>query len=124
MKENERRISVSPGECAGCDNAVDIDWQTYTCPEKGTEDCQQLQRMKKVKRPEILPEVVPYYSHDYSVHPDMVRISFADGSTAVYDLRIDQPHPLVLENIRIINETEKAIKQGYVNRPGARRWRK
>lgn len=124
MMDNRKRISVNYRNCAGCENEVDIDWQTYTCPEKGTEDCQQLQRMKQAKRPKILPEVAPYYTHDYSVHPDMVRLSFADGSTAVYDIRIDQPHPLVLKNIEIINETEKNIKQGYVNKPGARRRRR
>ena len=46
-------------------------------------------------RPEPLAEVVPYYDHDFSKHPDHIRVSFADGSTAVYDLRMDQPHPII-----------------------------
>ncbi len=68
-------------------------------------------------RPEPLAEVVPYYDHDFSKHPDHIRVSFADGSTAVYDLRMDQPHPIITENIRIIRKW----KQGYVNQPARRR---
>ena len=69
------------------------------------------------ERPKPLAEVVPYYDHDFSKHPDHIRVSFADGSTAVYDLRTDQPHPIIVENIRIIRKW----KQGYVNRPERRR---
>lgn len=68
-------------------------------------------------RPEPLAEVVPYYDHDFSKHPDHIRVSFADGSTAVYDLRTEQPHPVIVENIRIIRKW----KQGYVNQPARRR---
>lgn len=68
-------------------------------------------------RPEPLAEVVPYYDHDFSKHPDHIRVSFADGSTAVYDLRMEQPHPVIVENIRIIRKW----KQGYVNQPARRR---
>lgn len=71
-------------------------------------------------RPEPLAEVVPYYDHDFSKHPDHIRVSFADGSTAVYDLRMDQPHPIITENIRIIRKW----KQGYLNQPVRRRRRK
>lgn len=76
--------------------------------------------MKKERRPEPLPETVPYYDHDFSVHPDHLRVSFADGSTAVYDLRTDQPHPVIVENIKIIRKW----KQGYVNQPARRRKRR
>lgn len=72
-----------------------------------------------MERPELLPEAVPYYDTDFSFHPDSVRMSFSDGSTAVYDLRVEQPHPVIMENIRIIRKW----KQGYVNQP-ARRKRK
>lgn len=70
-----------------------------------------------MERPELLPEPVPYYNHDFSVHPDSIRVSFGDGSTAVYDLRHDQPHPVIMENIRLIRK----MKQGYVNQPARRR---
>lgn len=75
--------------------------------------------MGSTNRPNPLAEVVPYYKHDFSVHPDQIRVSFEDGSTAVYDLRMDQPHPLVLKNIEIMRETKRRI--GYVNQPLRRR---
>ena len=77
-----------------------------------------------MERPELLPEAVPYYEHDFSVHPDSVRISFKDGSSAVYDIRMNYPHPLVLKNAEIMKETKQNIKQGYVNQPMRRRRRK
>lgn len=64
------------------------------------------------------------YEHEYSRHPDKIRVSFKDGSTAVYDLHMDQPHPLVLKNIEIMEATKKKITQGYVNQPVRRRRRK
>lgn len=77
-----------------------------------------------MNRPELLPEGVPYYDHDFSKHPDSIRMSFSDGSTAIYDIRHDQPHPLVMKNIQIMEQTKQNIKQGYVNQPARRRRRK
>ena len=74
-------------------------------------------------RPEVLPKPLPIYDHDGSVHPDHIRVSFEDGSTAMYDLRVEQPHPLVIKNIEIMRETKKKITQGYVNYPMRRRRR-
>ena len=68
-------------------------------------------------RPRALPEVVGYYDHEYSEKPDRVRVSFSDGSSAVYELRIEQPHPLIVENIRII----RRMKPTYNNQPMRRR---
>ena len=70
-------------------------------------------------RPEILQKVVPYYDHDFSEKPDRVRISFRDGSTAIYEIRVEQPHPLVQRNIQILNGWK-----GYVNQPARRRRKK
>ena len=70
-------------------------------------------------RPEPLQEIVTYYDNDFSVHPDQIRVSFSDGSTAVYDIRRDQPHPVIMENIRIIRKWN-----GYINQPLARRRRR
>ena len=67
----------------------------------------------------MLPEAVPYYEHDWSAHPDSVRISFSDGSTAIYDIRVEQPHPIILENVKIIRRMN-----GYVNQPARRRGKK
>ncbi|MBO7709584.1 MAG: hypothetical protein J6S83_03890 [Lachnospiraceae bacterium] len=71
-------------------------------------------------RPEPLAKVVPYYEHDFSERPEQIRVSFSDGSTAIYDLRTDQPAPVIIENIKIIRKW----KQGYVNQPARRRRRK
>lgn len=81
----------------------------------------------KVVKGEHDPEIIGVfgtYEHEFSRHPDKVRISFRDGSTAVYDLHMDQPHPLVLKNIEIMKETKQNIKQGYVNKPLRRRRRR
>ena len=68
-------------------------------------------------RPEIMGKVVPIYEHDYSVLPEKIRVLFADGRTMVYDIHIDQPAPVIVENIQIIRKW----KQGYVNNPARRR---
>ena len=68
-------------------------------------------------RPTILPKLMPVYEYDYSEYPELIRISFSDGTTAVYELRTDQPHPVIMENIKIIRKW----KTGYVNQPARRR---
>ena len=59
-------------------------------------------RIEVKKRPEVLPEPLPIYETIYSEIPDRVRISFSNGTSAIYDLHTDQPAPVILENIRII----------------------
>lgn len=72
------------------------------------------------KRPAMLKEMVPIYEHPTSEMPDRIRVSFDNGKTAVYDLHMNQPAPVIIENIRII----RRMKQGYVNQPMRRRNRK
>ena len=72
---------------------------------------------KKETRPELLPGTVSYYDYDISKYPDRIRVSFSDGKTLVYEVRTEQPHPIIVENINII----KRMKQGYVNQPARRR---
>ena len=72
------------------------------------------------QRPEILGKVVPIYEHDYSVLPEKIRVLFMDGRTAIYDIHMDQPAPVIVQNIRMIRK----MKQGYVNQPRRRRRRK
>lgn len=45
------------------------------------------------KRPEILDKPVGYYDDQNSRVPETIRVSFSDGTTAVYELRIKQPEP-------------------------------
>ena len=71
-------------------------------------------------KPTILPKPMPMYERDSSEYPEMIRVSFSDGSTAVYELRVEQPAPVIIENIKIIRK----MKQGYVNQPERRRKRK
>ena len=71
-------------------------------------------------KPVILPHMVPLYEHDCSEMPERIRVSFSDGRTAIYELRVEQPAPVIIENIKIIRKW----KQGYVNQPERRRKRK
>ena len=50
--------------------------------------------------PGILPGIVTYFDHECSRIPDRIRVSFEDGTTAVYELKIEQPHPIIAENIK------------------------
>ena len=76
--------------------------------------------LETADRPRILPKPLPVYEHNFSEYPEMIRVSFSDGSTAVYQLRTEQPHPVIIENIKIIRKWQK----GYVNQPEIRRRRK
>ena len=71
-------------------------------------------------RPQMLPEPVTYYDRETSRIPDRIRVGFEDGSTAIYELRVEQPAPVIIENIKII----RRMKQGYVNKTMRRRNRK
>ena len=72
---------------------------------------------EKKKRPKMMDKPDPHYEHEWSRHPDWIRVSFEDGSTAVYYLQVEQPAPVIIENIKIIRKW----KQGYVNQPETRR---
>ena len=58
--------------------------------------------------PEIVG-ILSYHRNEFSRHPEKMRVSFRDGTTAVYDLRVEQPAPVILENIKII----RRMKEGY-----------
>ena len=76
-----------------------------------------LRKASEGGRPAMLNEILPYYDFEFSRIPDHLRISFENGSTGIYDLRIEQPAPVIVENINII----RRMKQGYVNKPMRRR---
>ena len=73
-------------------------------------------RMETPERPAMLGKMVPIYDHNTSSHPDRIRVNFDDGSTVVYVLDVEQPHPLVMESIKIIRKWN-----GYNNLPMRRR---
>ncbi len=68
-----------------------------------------------------LPSPVPIYEHDHDGHPDALRVSFEDGSTAVYEIRRDQPHPMTIKSIEIIRKWNTGIMP---EEPKRRKWRK
>ena len=75
-------------------------------------------RRAKPKRPQILDKVVPIYDEDHNSRlPESIRVSFEDGTTAVYDIHVDQPHPACMESITIIRKWNN----GYNNQPMRRR---
>ena len=78
-----------------------------------------LLEQEKANRPEMLPNPLPTYDHEFSKYPDRIRVSFKDGSTAVYDLRVEMPAPQIVESVKIIRKWN-----GYVNQPARRRRRK
>ena len=72
---------------------------------------------KKPERPKILGAAVRTYDCEASKYPETVRVSFMDGHTFVYQIVMNQPAPIILENIKKIRK----MKQGYVNQPKRRR---
>lgn len=68
-------------------------------------------------RPEMLEKPVPVYESDTSEYPDMIRVSFRDGHTEIYERRLRQPAPIVTECI----ETIRKWKTGYQYQPPRRR---
>lgn len=78
-----------------------------------------IERDGRMERPEILDRPVPKYERESSRIPEQMRVSFSDGSTAVYDLRTEQPAPVIMENIRII----RRMQVGYQYKPQRRRSR-
>lgn len=78
-------------------------------------------RTEKPERLAPLPEMVPIYEHEHDGHPDALRVSFEDGSTAVYEIRRDQPHPMTIKSIEIIRKWNTGI---LPEEPKKRRWRK
>lgn len=74
-----------------------------------------------VEGPTNDPEIIgifDYYENGEK-YPGKIRVLFRDGNTEIYDKRVEQPAPIILENIKII----RRMKQGYVNKPARRRGR-
>lgn len=73
--------------------------------------------IKIKKRPELLPAPLPIYEQTDSEIPEKVRISFTNGTSAIYELPVKQPAPQIVESIKII----RRMKQGYICQPPRRR---
>ena len=48
-----------------------------------------------VTRPDPLDRFLVTYRGRFSRYPEQVRISFADGTTAVYTMKAEQPAPVI-----------------------------
>ena len=72
-------------------------------------------------RPKPLEKPALYYAHEFSKLPEQIRVSFEDGSTVLYEMRIMQPSPVITEYEKYIIRKCKSI---YVNEPGRRRRKK
>lgn len=53
-----------------------------------------------VTRPAILLGLLAYYRNQFSKIPESIRVSFRNGTTAVYDLHVQQPAPVIWEHSR------------------------
>ena len=61
-------------------------------------------RRTRKNRPKMLNKPVAVYRGENDWYPGQVRILFEDGTTQIYDLRQDQPHPALVHSIRIIEQ--------------------
>lgn len=92
-------MRIMDERCDSCPVEQDRDFWSMTCPHIDQKDClikeskQPERPRRRNKRPEVLAEPKPYYTHG-DRYPDSVRISFADGHTEIYDRRISQPSPV------------------------------
>lgn len=60
---------------------------------------------EEIKQPSILPRVaVLKHGEEKGRAPELIRLSFSDGSTAVYQLKGDQAEELMLESVEIIRK--------------------
>lgn len=64
----------------------------------------RMERRQRPRRPRPLPGFAITYNDDQSRVPDIIRVSFEDGTTATYKRDWQQPHPLVMKSITIIRE--------------------
>ena len=53
---------------------------------------------RRERFPKMLPEPLQIYAMN-GPYPDQLRVSFADGSTQIYDLRVTQPKPVLRKEL-------------------------
>ena len=93
-------------------------WEPDETEDEEKKEEKGKKEIKLKKRPEMLAIPVPIYERTDSEIPEKVRISFTNGTSAIYVLHVDQPKPLVMESIRIIR---KWRREGYQYVPPRRR---
>ena len=93
-------------------------WEPNEAENEEKEEEKGKEEIKLEKRPALLALPVPIYERTDSEIPEKVRISFTNGTSAIYAMQVDQPKPLVMESIRIIR---KWRSEGYQYVPPRRR---
>ena len=93
-------------------------WEPKEAEDKEKKEEKGKKEIELKKRPEMLAFPVPIYEHTDSEIPEKVRISFTNGTSAIYMLHVDQQKPMVMESIRIIR---KWRSEGYQDVPQRRR---
>lgn len=73
-------------------------------------DIEKAEEIKLEKRPGLLALPVPIYERTDSEIPEKVRISFTNGTSAIYALQVDQPAPQLIECVRIIRKWNNGYK--------------
>ena len=53
---------------------------------------------RKKQFPKMLPEPLQIYAMA-GPYPDLLRVSFTDGSTQVYELKVKQPRPVLKDQL-------------------------
>lgn len=59
---------------------------------------------KSRKFPKMLPEPLQIYAMN-GPYPDLLRVSFTDGSTQMYELKVKQPRPVLKDGLDRFTET-------------------
>lgn len=91
--------------CQGCLHTAGFPkWEPDGIHAKNDQEEKGKKEIELKKRPEMLAFPVPIYDRTDSEIPEKVRISFTNGTSAIYMLHVDQPKPLVMESIRIIRK--------------------
>ena len=93
----------------------DFEWPCFeklheSVREMGKDIETGMKEIKLKKRPALLAFPVPIYERTDSEIPEKVRISFTNGTSAIYELHVDQPAPQVIECIRIIRKWNNGYK--------------
>lgn len=100
-------FSISQSPCRQCIlNGPDYEqyWEPQEAEDKEKKEEKGKKEIKLEKRPEMLAFPVPIYENTDSEIPEKVRISFTNGTSAIYVRHVDQPKPMVMESIRIIRK--------------------
>lgn len=93
----------------------DFEWPCFeklqeSVREMGKDIETGMKEIKLEKKPGLLAFPAPIYERTDSEIPEKVRISFTNGTSAIYALKVDQPAPQLIECVRIIRKWNNGYK--------------